>query len=124
MRGYILFRNVQQLKALEGGIMKMKRLGVAAKVGVFLLLFAFLLAPASSGIAQQAPASTAGGAGAADAGGTGAGAAGAGAAGAGGTAGISTTAVVGAMLGVAVLAGVLAAAASGDDGAVTTTHHP
>jgi len=69
----------------------MKRLGVAAKVGIFLLLFAFLLVPASSSMAQQAPASTAGGAGAVDAGGTGAGAAGAGAAGAGGTAGISTT---------------------------------
>jgi len=102
----------------------MKRLGVTSKMGVFLLLFAFLLVPASSSIAQETPASAAGGVGAADAGGTGAGAAGAGAAGAGGTAGISSAAVVGAMVGVAALVGVIAASASGDEATGTTTHHP
>ena len=100
--------------------MKRKSFGVAAKVGVFVLLFAFLLVPASSSIAQEKVAAAAG----AEAGGTGAGAAGAGAAGAGGTAGISSTTVLGIMAGVAVMAGIIAAASSGDDGAATTPEHP
>jgi len=94
----------------------MKNLGMAAKTGVFLLLFAFLVVPTSTSIAQQtqgATGSEAGGAVAA-----------AGPAGTGGTAGISATTVVGVLAGIGLLVAVLAGASSGDDGAATTTQHP
>lgn len=102
----------------------MKNLSTAAKTGVFLLLFAFLLVSASASIAQQTQGSTASGAAAASKGGTKGGVAAAGAAGTGGTVGISATTVVGVLAGLGILVGVLAAASSGDDGAGTTTQHP
>ena len=108
-------------------MMNMKRFGITAKLGVIVLLFAFALVPVCPGsvFADEKAAAGSGGTGASNAGGTGAGAAGAGAAGTGGAAGVSTMTIIGVMAGVALTAGLVAIAASGDDGGPvpTTSHH-
>ena len=107
--------------------MKIKKLGVTAKLGVIVLLFAFALMPVCPGsvFADEKEAASSGDRVASNAGGTGAGAAGAGAAGTGGAAGISGWTIGAVAAGLVFTAVLIAAAASGDDGgpAPTTSHH-
>jgi hypothetical protein len=116
-----MFKKVEAGILLQGGMMKTKAFGTKAKLGIILLIFAFALVPicAGSAFADEQAAS----AGAAETGETGAGAAGAGAAGAGGTTGVSTMSMVGILGALALTAALVAASASGDDGAGTTAHH-
>jgi len=104
----------------------MKKFGITAKLGVIVLLFAFVLVPVCPGsvFAQEKGAASSGDRVASNAGGTGAGAAGAGAAGTGGTAGISGWTIAAVAAGLILTAVLIAAAASDDDGGQipTTTH--
>ena len=106
-------------------IMKKKPLKMKSKMGVCILLFAFLLLPISTNIALAADEVITGdkeGTKVAQAG-AGAGEAAAGVAATGASAGLSGAAIAAIAVGVAAAAVAVIAVASGDDDDVTTTAH-